>query len=746
MNLFSGSIPNSISNISTLEVIDLSFNSFIGPVPNNLGDLQNLQFFIIGGNQCGTGEVDGLDFVKSLINHTHLEILDLQYNGFKGPLPNFKANLSTQLSILCLGVNQISKTIPVWIENLVKLTFLAMNENFLEGNIPSGIGKLSKLQRLDLLENKLSGEIPSSIGNLTFLFELRLEANNLNASIPSSLGNCQQLQYINLSHNKLQGPIPKQLFYISSLSIALDLSNNSLDGSLPTEVGNLKSLSTIDISKNRLSGEIPSSIGDCNSLEHLYMGDNFFEETIPHSLTLLKGLQDLDLSHNNLSMQIPKGLQNLLTLRCLNLSFNNLEGEVPTKGIFGNASAILVNGNDKLCGGIAELRLPTCTNHGSTKRQKFNGFGIVLAIISVVLGILLISSFLTLYWIRRSKSKPPSTPLIDDWFLKISYKELFQATRGFSSANFIGSGSFGSVYKGIIGQDETIVAVKVLNLHNPRVYKSFMVECKALRNIRHRNLIKILTLCSSLDSKGKDFKALVYEFMPNGSLDDWLHLLVEAHNHSRNLSLLQRLNIAIDVASALDYLHYNCYASIVYCDLKPSNVLIDSDMTAHVSDFGLARLLLEPNDNSSETQTSTIGIKGSIGYAAPEYGMGGKATIQGDVFSYGILLLEMFTGKRPTDQMFTDDLNLHNFATSALPVHVMQILDPTLIPKEEQSEEIEEVAINRTEGPSHKTDQLQDCITSIIEIGIQCSMESPRERMNINDVGRGLHLIKRKFS
>ncbi|XP_043695358.1 probable LRR receptor-like serine/threonine-protein kinase At3g47570 [Telopea speciosissima] len=530
------------------------------------------------------------------------------------------------------------------------------------------------------------------------------------------------------------------------MSISLDLSSNSLVGSLPVEIGNLKSLSTIDISKNKLSGEIPYSIGDCNSLEHLYMGGNFFEGTIPQSLTLLKGLLDLDLSHNNLSGNIPKDLQNLLALRSLNLSFNNLEGEVPTKRIFGNASAVLVNGNDKLCGGVAELHLPTCTNHGFTKQGKSNAFRIVLAIVGVVLGFILIFSFLTLYWIRRSKSKPPSTPLIGDQFLKLSYKELFQATGGFSSANFIGSGGFGSVYKGIIDQDTTIVAIKVLNLQNPRAYKSFTAECEALRNIRHRNLVKILTSCSSLDSKGKDFKALVYEFMPNGSLDDWLHPPMAANNNSRSLSLLQRLNIAIDVASALDYLHYHCYTKIVHCDLKPSNILLDSDMTAHVSDFGLARLLLELDDNSSQGQTSTIGIKGSIGYAAPEYGMGGRATTQGDMFSYGILLLEMFTGKRPTDQMFTDDLNLHNFAKTTLLVHFMQILDPTLIPNEEQSEEIEEDAINRTEGPIHRLDRLQDCITSIIEIALQCSMESPRERMSMNDVVRRLHLIRGKFS
>ncbi|XP_043725936.1 probable LRR receptor-like serine/threonine-protein kinase At3g47570 [Telopea speciosissima] len=681
-NLFSGSFPNSISNISTLQGIDLSLNSFIGSIPNNLGYLQNLQFFFIDGNQFGTGEGGDLNFVNSLLNCTNLNSVDLQLNRFQGPLPNFKANLSTQLSILAFGRNQISGTIPAGIENLMNLTLLDMEFNFLEGNIPSGIGKLPKLQRLFLTLNRLSGQIPPSIGNLTLLYELHLDFNNLNGSIPSSIGNCQQLQYITLNNNSLQGPIPTQLFLISSLSVSLDLSYNSLVGSLPIEIGNLKSLSTIDISKNRLSGEIPSSIGDCNSLQQLYMWGNFFEGIIPQSLSLLKGLQDLDLSYNNLSGQIPIDLQNLLALQSLNLSFNNLEGEVPAIGIFGNASAILVNGNDKLCGGIAKLQLPTCTNSGPIQQPNSNA--LVLAIIGGVLGFLFISSVLILLWIRRSKSKPPSTPLADDGFLKLSYRELFEATGGFSSTNFIGSGGFGSVYKGIIGQYETIVAVKVFNLQNPRVYKSFMAECKALRNIRHRNLVKILSSCSSLDSRGKDFKALIYEFMANGSLDDWLHQPMEEHNHSRNLSLLQRLDIAIDVASALDYLHCHCYETIVHCDLKPSNILLDNDMIAHISDFGLARLLFESDDNSSQAQSSTIEIKGSIGYAAPKYGIGGRATIQGDMFSYGILLLEMFTGKRPTDKMFTDNLNLHNFVKAALPVWkatnkaVFEFMEPDL--------------------------------------------------------------------
>ncbi|XP_058110857.1 probable LRR receptor-like serine/threonine-protein kinase At3g47570 [Magnolia sinica] len=730
-NQFTGPIPVSLSNASGLLLIDLDNNSFSGSVPLNFGSLKGLSRLRLWGNELGIGKAHDLSFLTSLINCSSLQELDVSLNRFSGALPDSVANLSTQLRILRLDYNMIFGSIPSGIQNLIGLTLLDMGHNFLTGTIPISVGMLNKVERLYFPRNELSGQIPSSLGNISRLYVLTLSRNNLMGRIPSSLGNCAYMQWMHLYDNNLSGTLPKQLFNLTSL-IEFRVGNNSFTGSLPLEAGSLQALGNFTVSNNKLSGEIPSSLGDCLSLEYLQLDGNFFQGLIPSSFSSLRGLRSLDLSRNNLSGEIPKYLEKLIFLQYLNLSFNNFEGELPKQGVFGNASQVSVLGNSKLCGGIQELQLPPCSSQASKKQGMSVASKVKFSIIGVVLFLILLSCFFaTLYWVRKSRKKPSPLPSAEDPLVKVSYAELFKATDGFSSANLIGAGSFASVYKGILHHFGTMVAMKVFNLQRQGALRSFMAECEALRNIRHRNLVKILTCCSSIDFKGNDFKALVYEYMPSGSLETWLH----KDNHdqlTRSLKFTQRLNIAIDVASALDYLHNHCETSIIHRDLKPSNILLDDDMIAHVSDFGLARFLFEV------AQTSSVGMKGSIGYIAPEYAMGGKASTQGDVYSYGILLLEMITGKGPINDMFKDNLSLHHYAKLALPEQVVGIVDPQLL--------LEEAEATQCNGKHINTrNKMHDCLISMVKIGVLCSAESPRERMVMRDVVAEMRAIKDLF-
>ncbi|KAK2990687.1 hypothetical protein RJ640_000108, partial [Escallonia rubra] len=752
-NKMGGEIPVSLMNATQLELLDIAGSNYVGQVPANIGGLQNLQWINIGSNHLGSNKTHDLSFIASLANCSQLRLLYFNNNNFGGELPSSIGNLSNQLQRLGLGQNQISGKIPAGLQTLANsLNMLGMEGNLFSGTIPDYLGKFQKLQVLGLYGNRFSGNIPASLENLTELYKLQLSRNQLQGNIPSNLGNCKRLTEVYMQQNELIGFIPQQIFSISSLSNTLNLSRNSLTGSLPLEVGRLISVYALDVSENKLAGEIPQTIGGCLGLEYLMMQGNYFQGMIPSALASLKGIRHLDLSRNNLSGQIPKDLENLRNLQYLNLSFNELEGEVPTKGVFAQAGTVSLLGNRNLCGGIPELQLPTCLPKGMKKRRSLE-MKIVTVILGTVFLVITLASFAVLCWCRKRRNDRSSLTSEVDRALRVSYHELYQATSGFSSKFLIGSGSFGSVYKGRLDQHEDRpVAIKVLHLLSAVASNSFMAECNTLRNIRHRNLAKILSCCSSIDFKGNEFKALVYEFMENGSLDTWLHQEVAEVQSSRTLNLVQRLNAAIDAASALCYLHDGCETPVIHRDLKPSNILLNHDMSAQISDFGLARLLPKITSNYSQQGDSSIVVKGSIGYAAPEYGMGGEASIHGDIYSYGILVLEMFTGRRPTDDIFRDGLTLHNYVKMDLPGNVMNIIDPVLIAMEREAqteaaatEEEEDGDDIQEEGDSNHvlSPSCEACVVSILEIGLACSVDAvPKARMKMKDVLRELHRIR----
>ncbi|XP_027181703.1 probable LRR receptor-like serine/threonine-protein kinase At3g47570 [Coffea eugenioides] len=741
LNQFFGSIPTTLANASGLIKISIGDNSLTGPIPQNLGSLKELQVLHFGHNPLGTDKANDISFISSLTNCTNLQILSLSRIQIGGILPTAIANLSTKLTSLWLNDNIISGSLPSGIGNLASLGYLDVRNNSLSGIIPDSVGKLVKMQELYLSENSFTGEIPSTIGDISELQILVLEQNMLTGNIPVSLSNCSNLQEFTVSQNRLSGALPKELLGLSSLSLGLLLAQNQFTGSLPSEVGNMKNLVSLDISENKLSGEIPTSIDGCEMLENLRLKGNFLEGSVPSTLGELKSIQVIDLSQNNLSGQIPASLAKLNFITTLNLSYNMLEGEVPMDGIFANYSAFSALGNGKLCGGIKALNLSSCPKPTKKKAKLATRIVIAIAITIPLAIVLLLISTYAIHRLRSSKQQLPFTSAVEKQNQKLSYAELYDSTNGFSSENLIGEGKYGSVYKGVLKPDEQMVAVKVLKLHQHGAHKSFLAECAALRNIRHRNLVKIITSCSSLDFKHNDFKALIFKYVPNGSLENWLHpsSAEEEGQSLMKLQLIQRLNIAIDIASALDYLHNHCGTPIIHCDLKPSNILLGDDFHALVSDFGLAKFLSSIEGKSHQHQSSSVAIRGTVGYVAPEYGMGGEVSTQGDVYSYGILLLELFTGKRPTDSMFTEDFSLHSYVKMALPHQVMEIVDPKI---SKEAESIPGIIPKTSKGGSISQ---EECYLSMFRIGVSCSAEIQRDRMNIKDVLSGLQAIRNEF-
>ncbi|GLJ56305.1 hypothetical protein SUGI_1215690 [Cryptomeria japonica] len=658
-NNLTGVIPDSISNCTLIRVLQLNHNQLTGRIPSELGKLFQLEKLLLWGNHLVSGS-RGLSFLTALSNCSSLKYLQLSENYLTGTLPSSISHLSSRLFSWTLDSNKIEGNIPNGIGNLTNLVILDLSNNHfsgsiplalshhpnlqklfldknnLNGRIPESFGHAKRLGLLSLSENMISGEIPKSLGDLPQLRDLVLHHNQLSGRLPASLGRCITLEKVDLAHNKLEGNIPLEWAALENLQFYFDISNNLLQGSISV-MSKMVMVQAIDVSVNNFSGNIPDVLSSCTNLLYLNLSCNSFDGLIPTSLTSLKNLQVIDLSSNNLSGTIPMAFQEMKMLQYINLSSNNLIGEVPKRGVFARIDKSAVSGNVGLCGDWIKLQPCFDSKH---KQFLFSKKVIILVVISIA--IFIMSSAVFLFFYRRNTNQ--NIPNLNFGPERISYEELVDATSGFSQTNLLGVGSFGSVYRGIL-KNGTNTAVKVLNLQDENAIRSFETECNVLKRVRHRNVIKIISACSNLD-----FRALVLPFMSNGSLERWLY---PQGGHECRLNLADRLRIAKEIAQGMEYLHHYCFVQVIHCDLKPSNVLLGNDMTPHIADFGITKLLFE---NSMNSLTSTTALKGSIGYFAPEYGLGGSVSTKGDVYSYGILLLELLTRRRPTDTMFVEGL------------------------------------------------------------------------------------------
>ncbi|KAB1201090.1 Receptor-like protein kinase HSL1 [Morella rubra] len=616
--------------------LDLSNTNVAGPFPSLLCRLPNLTFISFFNNSINSTLPSD---ISSCIN---LEHLDLSQNLLTGTLPHTLADLPN-LRHLDLTGNNFSGAIPDTFGRFQKLEVFSLVYNLLDGTIPPLLGNISTLKMLNLSYNPFfPGQIPPELGNLTNLQVLWLTDCNLVGEIPDSLGGLKKLTDLDLALNALHGPIRDEIGWLENL-VEFSGDDNKLSGSLPDSMINLEQLGTLNLHDNELSGELPSGIKSWKKLNELNLANNGFSGKIPEEIGSLSVLNYLDLSRNQFSGKIPLELQNL-KLNELNLSYNHLSGDLPplfAKEMY--LSSFL--GNPGLCGDLKGL----CGGKGEAKSK---GYLWLLRTIFLLAGLVFIVGVVWFYFKYRNFKKAKKAIDKSKWtlmsFHKLGFSE-HEILDCLDEDSVIGKGSSGKVYKVVLSNGE-VVAVKKLWGGAKKEFESgdvekgpvredvFDAEVATLGKIRHKNIVKLWCCCTT-----RDCKLLVYEYMPNGSLGDLLH-----SSKGGLLDWPTRYKIAFDAAEGLSYLHHDCVPPIVHRDVKSNNILLDGNFGARVADFGVAKVV----DSSGKGPKSMSVIAGSCGYIAPEYAYTLRVNEKSDIYSFGVVVLELVTGRLPVDPEF----------------------------------------------------------------------------------------------
>ncbi|GAB4860707.1 hypothetical protein Ancab_035870 [Ancistrocladus abbreviatus] len=506
---------------------------------------------------------------------------------------------------------------------------------------------------------------------------------------------------------------------------SINLPYMQLGGIISPSIGKLSNLQRLALHENSLHGYIPNEIANCSELRALYLRANYLQGGIPSEIGNLSYLTILDLSSNSLKGAIPSSLGRLTKLRYLNLSTNFFSGEIPDFGAlsaFGNKSFI---GNLDLCG--RQVRKPCRTSLGfpvvlphaesdeaavPSKRSSHYTKGVLIGAVSTS-GVAFIVVF-TFLWIRLLSKKERAAKKYTEVKKQVEHDagtklitfhgdlpypsfEIIEKLESLDEDDIVGSGGFGTVYRMVMNDCGTF-AVKRIDRGREGSDQVFERELEILGSIKHINLVNLRGYCRLPTSK-----LLIYDYLANGSLDDYLH---ERGDDEETLNWNARLKIALGSARGLAYLHHDCCPRIVHRDIKSSNILLDENLEPHVSDFGLAKLLVD-----EDAHVTTV-VAGTFGYLAPEYLQSGRATEKSDVYSFGVLLLELMTGKRPTDPCFViKGLNVVGWMNTL-----------------RQENRLEDVVDRRC------TDADVETVEAILDIAARCTGANPDDRPSMNQV------------
>ncbi|XP_057973301.1 LRR receptor-like serine/threonine-protein kinase RGI5 [Malania oleifera] len=650
-NNLSGSVPNRIGELSKLEILFLSSTSLSGEIPKSLSSITTLSRFAANQNKFNGTIPAGLTrFLKNLdlsynklsgsipsdlFSSSDLQTVDLSNNLLEGPIPDI---LSPNLVRLRLGNNSLSGTIPsATLESLQKLMYLELGDNNLNGSIPSGLGLCRNLALLDLAKNNLTGAVPADLGNLSNLQVMNLQFNKLEGRIPVQITQIQSLLVLNMSWNSLRGSIPPSISSLQKLT-NLNLQGNKLSGSIPNSIQSLNFLLELQLGNNQLSGKIPPMPGTLQIA--LNLSSNFFEGRIPNTLSQLTALEVLDLSNNSFSGDIPDFLTKMRSLIQLILSNNQLSGEVPK---FGSWVTVVYRSGNK------DLADPTTPTHTMPqKKRKSVVVAVTIAVASAALAVGVIT-FLVLAITRRfygvndkqiqsredfSHEQVIQCNLLTAHSIHRSNIDFAKAMRAVSSpSNIVHKTRFSTYFKAIMPSGMTYF-VKKLNwsdkIFQLGSHERFAQELQVLGKLSNSNVMTPLAYVLTVESA-----YLFYEFAQKGTLFDVLH------GSSRNdFDWASRYGIALGIAQGVASLHGCTPGPVLLLDLSSKTILLKSLKEPQIGDIELHKVI-DPSKSTSSLST----VAGSVGYIPPEYAYTMRVTMAGNVYSFGVILLELLTGR-----------------------------------------------------------------------------------------------------
>ncbi|XP_010244582.1 PREDICTED: probable LRR receptor-like serine/threonine-protein kinase At1g06840 isoform X3 [Nelumbo nucifera] len=658
---------------------------------------------------------------------SHIQVLDFMWNEITGNIPKEIGNI-TSLELLLLNGNKISGSLPAEIGYLPNLDRLQVDQNQLSGPIPNSFSNLNRIKHLHLNNNSLSGQIPPELSKLSSLLHLLLDNNNLSGYLPPELSNILDLRILQLDNNHFnESEIPASYKNMSKL-VKLSLRNCSLQGAIP-DLSSIPHLHYLDLSWNELTGSIPSNkLSD--RITTIDLSHNHLNGSIPANFSVLPHLQRLSLENNLLSGSVPSTIwENMtftssasLTLDLRNNSLSNILGDLhpPT-----NVS-IRLQGNP-VCNNVNKRNMVQFCQSEARGEETLVNFGpqgsmiskrtLALLLFGAITCAIMIPAAIAMLIAKRKFRHHPSLSskhLSSKISIKIDgvkvfkFKEMVLATDNFNISTQVGQGGYGKVYKGIL-EDNTVVAIKRAEEGSLQGQKEFLTEIELLSRLHHRNLVSLIGYCVE---QGEQM--LIYEFMPNGTLRDWLCVKAK-----ERLSFGMRLHIALGSARGILYLHTEANPPIYHRDIKASNILLDSKLNAKVADFGLSRLAPVPDEEGMMPGHISTIVKGTPGYLDPEYLLTHKLTDKSDVYSLGVVFLELLTGMRPIS-------------------HGKNI--------------VREVNVAYQSGMTHSIldkcmgSYPSKCIEKFVVLALKCCMDKPEARPSMSEVVRKLESILQMLS